>query len=87
MQFDPKRAALHFRIWQYGNPRGWDCTAAEIAEELRISPRTVGRICANRKWPLRSSRQEHSGVDALGLMSGTEYDRAIVARYRERGTE
>ena len=49
----PYTEALAFRIWQYANPRGWDCTVGEIAEALDMHPSPVGRVCAMRGWHVR----------------------------------
>ena len=49
----PRVEAMAFRIWQYANPRGWDCTVGEIAEALDMHPIPVGRVCAMRGWHVR----------------------------------
>lgn len=49
----PRMEAMAFRIWQYANPRGWDCTVGEIAEALDMHPIPVGRVCAMRGWHVR----------------------------------
>lgn len=49
----PKTAALAYRIWAYANPRGWDCTMAEVADHIGVSPQTVGRIAQVKHWSSR----------------------------------
>jgi hypothetical protein len=86
MKADPakvRRMARDFRIWQVGHARGWDCTAAEIADELRMDPNGVGRICAARGWPVRTARQDQS-AGFLGAFSASAF---IAADYRRRLAE
>ncbi len=37
----PKAMALSYRIWAFAEPKGWDCTAAEIAEVLGAAPADI----------------------------------------------
>jgi hypothetical protein len=42
--------ALAFRIWAYANPRDWNCSYAEIADETGISHDMVGKTIACKGW-------------------------------------
>jgi len=46
----PRSEAIAYRIWAYANPRGWNCTCGEIADELRVSPHSVGTIVKLKGW-------------------------------------
>ena len=56
----PRMEAMAFRIWQYANPRGWDCTVGEIAAALEMQPSPIGRVCAMRGW---HTRLRKTGLD------------------------
>ena len=49
----PQQMALAFRIWQYAEPLGWDCTAGEIAEAIGSTPQAVAHICKAKDWTTR----------------------------------
>jgi hypothetical protein len=65
----PRTEALAFRIWAYATPRGWDCTATEIADHLETSYRTVSVIARLKGW---SSRLRSLGVGEV------DYEKASV---------
>jgi hypothetical protein len=50
---NPRTAAIAYRIWAYANPRGWDCTVREIADELEESVHSVRGICTSKGWSHR----------------------------------
>jgi hypothetical protein len=64
----PRQQATAFRIWQFANARGWDCTAAEIGEALDMSASSVATFCVYRGWNgrLRSSERAARWSDRLG---------------------
>jgi hypothetical protein len=81
--------ALAYRIWAYAEPKGWDCTAREIAEALGVSRETVGGICQRKGWTQRLRGYDSQGhrrrVMAPGLvgeaiLSGDPI-REITARF------
>lgn len=49
----PRTKALAYRIWAYGEPRGWDCDTVEIAEALGESEKTVRQVCVVAGWNTR----------------------------------
>lgn len=51
--FDPKQAAMRYRIWAYCEPRGWDVTFREVADALDISAQAVGAIAKHAGWAER----------------------------------
>lgn len=63
MTFSPRRKTIAYRIWCYADPRGWDCTAGEIADALDITYQAVGHVCRIEGWTgrLRVTTQ-HAGA-------------------------
>lgn len=51
-----KRMADAFRIWQVGNPKGWDVTVAELADATGLSEETVRRHCTVKGWLVKMPR-------------------------------
>lgn len=49
----PRSEALAFRIWQYADPLGWDCTTGEVAEAIGVSTARVARVCRMKGWKRR----------------------------------
>lgn len=66
-----KREALAFRIWGYCEPKGWDCTASEVAEALGVSWQRVVATLKFKGW----ARRIRSGVTDRG--GGWSAPRAI----------
>jgi hypothetical protein len=62
----PRAEALAFRIWAYASPRGWDCTAGEIADAIGIDYRAIGRVCAAKGWGTERASFEGRFADVLG---------------------
>jgi hypothetical protein len=90
--FNPVSAALAFRIWQYAQPIGWDCTVAEIAAELREPVQRVGRICSARGWNYKLRRPSVIGIGYTGSGSapGHGFDElrsSTLSRYRRLAEE
>ena len=42
--------ALAFRVWAYAHPRGWDCTAGEVADALGVSNQAVRGVVVRKHW-------------------------------------
>ena len=49
-QLSPRSSALAYRIWAVANPRGWDLTLRELADELGESFDRVRSICMHAGW-------------------------------------
>ena len=78
----PRTEALAFRIWQYANPRGWDCTAGEVGDAIGSSPMQVGIACSAKGWGtrLRAHRTYHSPVSPYAdysILVGEATHRAV----------
>ena len=52
--------AIDFMVWRAGESCGWDCTAAEISQEVGISASAVRRVCRRRGWVLLGGHESHS---------------------------
>lgn len=52
----PRAMRISLQIWAYCDPRGWDCSVKEIAEEIGESWQTVKTVCQHRGWLLRLRR-------------------------------
>lgn len=57
--------AIAFRIWQFADPLGWDCTRAEIASALGLSLGTIHIVCAKRGWSNRLRQVSSSQIESL----------------------
>jgi hypothetical protein len=81
---NPKSMALAYRIWCYAHPLGWDCTVAEIADELREPVQRVQRICSHRGWnrKLRVVQTNRIDTGTIGFAVSTD-----LARYRRLAEE
>ena len=60
----PRAMRISLQIWAYCDPRGWDCSVKEIAEEIGENWQTVNVICRHRGW-LRRLRSETPQERAL----------------------
>jgi hypothetical protein len=87
--FNPRSAALAFRIWRYAEPLGWDCTVAEIADELRESTQTVNNICWRRGWnrKLRTVTRTDGCNNSTAAYGFSEAATHSIARYRRLAEE
>jgi hypothetical protein len=89
---NPKSAALAFRIWQYAHPLGWDCTVAEIADELREPVQRVQAICQHRGWNRKLRKVagwqgnggQNSSIPGFSDVVGAIH---TIARYRRLAEE
>lgn len=63
---------LRFRIWQYANPIGWNCTIKQIAEALDVSTRAVVN-CArvHPSWLGRMRADGNNLDDGWGKIGGS----------------
>jgi hypothetical protein len=86
---NPKSMALAYRIWCYANPLGWDCTAAEIADDLREPVQRVQRICSHRGWnrKLRTVRRADGANNSYGAFGFSDTASAAINRYRRLAEE
>ena len=50
---DAKREALRFRIWQFCQPREWNVTIADIADELAEPAGRVRMVLRHAGWSSR----------------------------------
>lgn len=46
----PKSEAIAYRAWVMARERGWDCTIAEIADEMGLSAKSLGAIMQHKGW-------------------------------------
>lgn len=85
----PRGHAIAFRIWQYCQPLGWDCTLAEVADALDEPLATVRAVIKLKNWGgrLRMTKTYYRGsggndyalsVDAVLYGSG---QRAVIEEY------
>lgn len=90
----PKQNALAFRIWQYAEPLGWDCTAAEIADAVRSTPQAVVSVVKMKGWwtRIRTTRSENvmrrwngAGISETILSGGVAAE--IIAAFRASADE
>lgn len=81
-----KRDARAFMVWQRGNAVGWDCTAADIADELRLSVLDVASICRSRGWPIRKGAGQHE-FGRVKLVQGWRDDLAPYNRLANEAAE
>jgi hypothetical protein len=62
--------ALAYRIYCYANPRGWDCTATEVADAIRSTPQAVRRVSYLKGWGTRFRVTPSWGATAVPLNEG-----------------
>ena len=67
-RFNPRTAALAYRIWAYCTPRGWNCTAREVAEELGERMHVVRQVCIHKKWNERLAGVSVNAIDRHGSL-------------------
>lgn len=79
----PKGEALAFRIWQYAEPLGWECTTTEVADAIRSTPTAVSNIARAKGW---NTKLRKSGYDSFGCYVD-EPIREITARYARLAEE
>jgi hypothetical protein len=53
----PAENAQRFAVWRAAMSREWDCTAEEIADVVKLTPKQVRSICRKRKWILLADRR------------------------------
>jgi hypothetical protein len=60
----PRMEANAFRIWQFANPREWDCSIEEIEAATGIRAQTIGYALAVKGWKgrLRAGRSEKNAA-------------------------
>jgi hypothetical protein len=70
----PRTEAMAFRIWAYATPRGWDCTATEIADYLETTPTRVGLVARSKGWAnrLRTSKMPAEFRNCASIIETTD---------------
>lgn len=76
----PSSRALAFRMWRAAEPRGWDMTLAELADEIGEPIGRVRRVAQLSRWLTRFrstltdpanyagiSQAQDDDLDAMGL--------------------
>jgi len=53
MSLTPRSQRIALQVWAYCEPRGWDCTHAEVAEGIGESVPSVRAVCQHKKWSHR----------------------------------
>ena len=53
MSLLPYTEMTAFRIWQFCEPKGWDCTSREIAQHLGESAPYVASVLRHKRWAHR----------------------------------
>jgi len=83
----PRGHAIAFRIWQYCQPLGWDCTLAEVADAIDVTLPTVRAVIKRKNWGgrLRVTRTHHRGaggncyaLSADAALDGTSSRRVVA---------
>lgn len=69
MRFNVKRKTLAYQIYNYCEPRAWDVTALDIAEEFDITHQQVNGILRAEGWSnrIRAGQREYSNSSAIGF--------------------
>jgi hypothetical protein len=62
MKLSPTTEAMAFRIWQYAEPLGWNCTHADVAKAIGETTQRVRRVCELKEW---NGRMRSTKVDFL----------------------
>lgn len=57
----PRSEAIAFRAWQVASRMEWDCTIAEVADEIGVSPSRLASIAALRGWSGRFRASDTGG--------------------------
>lgn len=50
MRFNPANEAIAFRLWQYAEQIGWNCTIAEAADAIDEPMNRVRGIVGSKGW-------------------------------------
>lgn len=59
----PRDMALAYRIWAYADPRGWNVTIPELADEMGVSHQKMTGLLHVRGWLGRVRRGSPRGMD------------------------
>jgi len=73
--------ANEFLVWRAGSSVDWDCSQADIAQEVGLSPQEVGRICGLRKWPVidgRSRRNDDLTINEVDMLMAGRVTRGVT---------
>lgn len=57
---------IAFRMWQYAEPLGWDCTARDVADAIGVTYQSIGHVARMKGWTtkLRAHKQDRYHADA-----------------------
>lgn len=82
----PRSEAIAFRAWQVASRMEWDCTVAEIADEIGADPKSLGAIFQAKGWVSRVRVSDHHRARATlsALNLGQISHLAVEARAGER---
>lgn len=69
MTFNVKRKALAYQIYNFCEPRAWDVTATEIAEEFDVTYQMVTGVLRAEGWQnrIRASQREFAKSAGVGF--------------------
>jgi hypothetical protein len=81
----PRAQALAFRIWQYAEPLGWDCTVGEIADALGVGNRAISHMAEVKGWAIRL-RGRTDGLDYIRGHQSPAVNETLLAGETERAT-
>lgn len=62
--------AIAFRIWQFCEPREWDCTLREIADALGLGVQVANGVCKRKGW----LRRLRAGQPGYGQSADRRHD-------------
>ena len=77
----PRTEALAYRIWAVANPRGWNMTCTEIADELDEPFGRVRAVMTAKRWLGRLRSSENHSIDMIktvGFASGFDGDARLM---------
>tara|TARA_R110000744_G_scaffold116415_2_gene217764 strand:+ start:2490 stop:2726 length:237 start_codon:yes stop_codon:yes gene_type:complete len=67
--------ANDFIIWRAGSSVNWECTAKDIADEVKLSRQTVQQTCKRRGWKLQH------GYTGDNLLSRPSIDHIMASKH------
>ena len=77
----PRTEALAYRIWSVANPRGWNMTCTEIADELDETTARIRSILSAKKWGGRLRSSDMPSIDmikTIGFASSFDGDARLM---------
>lgn len=46
----PRSEAIAFKAWQVASRMGWNCTIREVADEIGVDHRRLGKVVSAKGW-------------------------------------